>query len=83
MVPVLVRSATMSAIPINGAISVDPLNSTILTFMPLFSRYFFVRFGNSVATIEPSSISNILLIRESSGTAKTSLALPKLRSSKI
>ena len=83
MVPVLVRSAIISATPINGAISVDPLNSTILAFIPLFLRYLLVKLGNSVATNEPSTISPGLLIGESSGTAKTSFALPKFRSSSI
>ena len=50
MVPVLVKSVIKSAIPINGAISVEPLNVIIFDVKPCSSKYFFVNVGNSVAT---------------------------------
>ena len=76
MVPVLVKSA----IPINGAISVEPLNVIIFDVKSCFSKYFFVNVGNSVATTISDVKSSIEFILESSGDAKTNFVCPKDKS---
>ena len=83
VVPVLVKSVMASAIPMNGAISVEPVSLTIFISSPLSLRYFLVRFGNSVAIVIPSFKSSLEFIFESSGDASTSLVWPNSKSVSI
>ena len=83
VVPVLVRSVIASAIPMNGAISVDPVSFTILMSRLFSSKYFLVRFGNSVAIVIPSLRSLFSSISLSSGEARTSFVAPKFKSKSI
>ena len=75
--PLETRSEMTSATPRWGATSAAPDILVISTFLPSFSKYFWVMLGKEVATTVPSLMSSTLSNPEPSGAAIERRQRPK------